>query len=101
MGLFAYINRCSSQFALGLHILGLGRQGGFGTSASLHYASKFSSFKSIETTTFCIFVYFLSQNKVTTWTELIYWVFGRGILREGKLAQCAVDFWAQCESVRE
>jgi hypothetical protein len=30
--------------------------------------------QSIETTTFCIFVYSLSQNKVTTWTELVYWV---------------------------
>jgi len=28
--------------------------------------------QSIETTTFCIFVYSLSQNKMTTWTELVY-----------------------------
>lgn len=89
---------------LGLHILGLGEQGGLAGRGGQYFSlsalrKQILELQSIETTTFCIFVYFLSQNKVTTWTELVYWVFSRGILHEGKLAPCAVNFRAQSESV--
>ena len=67
-GAFAYINRCSSQSALELHILGLGEQGGLAgradsTSASLHCANKFSSFSRSKRRLFVFLSTFYHQRK--------------------------------------